>query len=311
MELIRGIHNIRSHHHGCVLSIGNFDGVHLGHAEVLRNLVAQAQKYNLPSVVMTFEPQPQEFFAPSQSPTRLSLLRDKLCLMRKLGVDYLLCIYFTEKFSHYTGNDFIEHLLVEQLGVRYLVVGDDFKYGRNRQGDFAQLQQAGQQYDFVVERTSSFIYQGERVSSSLIRQCLAEGNLEQARSYLGRNVVLSGRVQHGKKMGRKLGFPTANIALKRKKSPVQGVFAARLRYPGQDWINGVANVGYRPTIHGKHCLLEVHLFDFEQDIYGYAVEVELVKKLRDEQAFTSVHDLKNQITCDAEQARALFQSDAD
>jgi riboflavin kinase/FMN adenylyltransferase len=310
MELIRGIHNIKADHYGCVLSVGNFDGVHLGHEQVLSHLVAQAKKLGVPSMVMLFEPQPQEYFAIDTPPARLSLLRDKLVRMQALGVDRVLCIYFNARFSSYQVKDFIEGLLVEKLGVRFLVVGDDFRFGQNRQGNFEALQQAGLRHDFQVHRTESLLCASQRVSSSLIRERLSVGDLDQVRAYLGRDYRLTGRVQHGAKVGRTLGFPTANIALKRKQAPVRGVFAAKLRCREGEWLEGVANVGFRPTVHGRICLLEVHVFDFEQDIYGCAVEVALVSKLREEKPFSSMDELKKQIALDAQQAKLFFKSSA-
>lgn len=310
MELIRGIHNIKPHHHGCVLTMGNFDGVHRGHVHVLKHLSLKAKAYGVPSMAMTFEPQPQEFFAPDTSPGRLCLLRDKLSLMQPLDIDYLLCVYFKRSLANATEEAFVKDLLVDTLGVRYIVIGDDFKYGKARQGDFSTLKAAGLRYGFEVESTSSFMYEGQRVSSSLIRNSLKRGDLMQARHLLGHSFSLRGRVHHGQKIGRTLGFPTANIALKRKQVPVSGVFAARLRYDAT-WMQGVANIGFRPTMDGKVCLLEVHLFDFDDDLYGQAVEVELVSKLRDEKPFASIAELKHQITHDAQQAYALFQRDDD
>ena len=292
MELIRGIHNIQHRHHGCVLSIGNFDGVHLGHAQIIKKLLKKAKQYQVPSMTMTFEPQPQEFFLQEKSPARISLLRDKIRLMEEMGVDYLLCITFHPNFSRMTSQQFIEEVLVKKLGVRYILIGDDFKFGKDRQGGFEELEKAGQQHGFTVQRTQSFMLSDKRISSSLIRESLHDGNLEQARRFLGHPVMITGRVHHGEKVGRTLGFPTANIALKRKNSPVRGVFAARLRYGGQEWFDGVANVGFRPTLNGQICQLEVHLFDFDQDIYGESVEVELVAKLRDEKPFGSLDELK-------------------
>lgn len=310
MELIRGIHNILPQHHGCVLTIGNFDGVHRGHAEVINRLVEKAKHLDLPAVVMTFEPQPQEFFRGENAPARLSLLRDKVMLLDELSIERMLCINFNKKFADYTAEDFVEQLLVKALGVKYLVVGDDFCFGKQRQGNFNMLRKAGEKFGFAVVSTQSFVLGDKRVSSTEVRRLLAEGNMEQARRLLGHPFILSGKVAHGQKIGRTIGFPTANIALKRKVTPVRGVFAVKLYWDNSDIYEGVANVGFRPTVNGQVCQLEVHLFDFDGDLYGKAVEVELVAKIRDEQPFGSLDALKKQIKNDADRAKALLGSDA-
>lgn len=310
MELIRGIYNILPAHKGCVLSIGNFDGVHLGHASVISGLLKQAKLYQLPATVMLFEPQPQELFNAHEAPARLSLLRDKLRLLDELGIDRVVCVNFNEKFSQMTAKAFIEELLVKNLGVKYLVVGDDFRFGKFRRGNFAMLQRAGEKFGFAVEHTKSFELADHRVSSTLVRQELAKGNLEQVRRLLGHPYMITGKVAYGQQLGRRLGFPTANIALKRAVVPVRGVFAVKVRLPNMAVYEGVANIGFRPTIKGQQCLLEVHLFEFDDDLYGQPVEVELVAKIRDEHPFESLDALKHQIIQDVNQAKALFNNDA-
>ncbi|MBM7071557.1 bifunctional riboflavin kinase/FAD synthetase [Shewanella sp. 202IG2-18] len=310
MELIRGIHNISPNHHGCVLTIGNFDGVHRGHAEVINRLVEKAKQFGLPATLMTFEPQPQELFKGEDAPARLSLLRDKVILLDELGIDRVLCVNFNRKFASMPPEDFIEELLVKQLGVKYLVVGDDFCFGKKRAGNFDMLCKAGAKHGFAVVSTNSFIVGDTRVSSTAIRESLADGNFEQARRMLGHPYLLGGRVAHGQKLGRTLGFPTANIALKRNVVPVRGVFAVRAFWQDSEIYDGVANVGFRPTVNGQQCQLEVHLFDFNGDIYGQYIEVELVAKIRDERPFESLEALKAQIMNDANEAKALFSSDA-
>ncbi|QDE30448.1 bifunctional riboflavin kinase/FAD synthetase [Shewanella polaris] len=310
MELIRGIHNILPSHHGCVLTIGNFDGVHRGHAQVISSLVNKANHFQLPARLMTFEPQPQERFRGTDAPARLSLLRDKIRLLDELKVDQLLCINFTAAFASQPAEAFIEELLVKKLGVKYLVVGDDFCFGKGRLGNFDMLVEAGKKFGFTVVSTQSFVVGSSRVSSTAVREQLALGHLEQARRLLGHPFILSGKVAHGQKLGRTIGFPTANIALKRHVVPVRGVFAVRLYWDGSDIYEGVANVGFRPTVNGQTCRLEVHLFDFDSDLYGKRVEVELVAKIRDEHPFDSLDALKKQILNDANEARALFSNDA-
>ncbi|RTR34630.1 bifunctional riboflavin kinase/FAD synthetase [Shewanella atlantica] len=310
MELIRGIHNILPAHHGCVLTIGNFDGVHRGHAEVISKLVKKARQLKVPATLMTFEPQPQEMFRGESAPARLSILRDKIFLLEELGIDRLVCINFNAKFANLPAEDFIDKLLVESLGVKYLVVGDDFCFGKQRKGNFNMLKSAGEQHSFAVVSTQSFLLGDKRVSSTEIRQLLAKGKMEQARRLLGHPFTLCGKVAHGEKIGRTLGFPTANIALKRQVSPVRGVFAVKLYWDNSDTYEGVANVGFRPTVNGQVCQLEVHLFDFDGDLYGRTVEVELVAKIRDEQPFQSLEALKKQINNDANKAKALLGCDA-
>ncbi|KID58359.1 hypothetical protein JF50_06730 [Pseudoalteromonas luteoviolacea] len=305
MQLIRGIHNIRPHHYGCVLTIGNFDGVHLGHTEVLKGLKADAEKYNLPSTVMLFEPQPQEFFIKNKAPARLTRLRDKLALLAENGIERVICVSFNDKFSNLEAEYFIREVLCQRLGVKALTVGDDFRFGKGRKGDFAMLSSIGQELGVHVKDTLSFRQQNSRVSSTLIRNALAEGDLHKAHEMLGHTYAISGRVIHGWKKGRELGFRTANVALKRQVSPVQGVFAVNV-YINSKIFQGVANVGTKPTLNGKRALLEVHLFDFDQDIYGQFIKVELIHKLRNEQKFESLTHLTKQISADVDAARAVF-----
>lgn len=310
MELIRGINNILPAHHGCVLTIGNFDGVHRGHAEVISKLVKKARKLSVPATLMTFEPQPQEMFRGNSAPARLSTLRDKIVLLEELGIDRLVCINFNTKFAEMSAKDFIEKLLVKSLGVKYLVVGDDFCFGKGRVGNFEMLRTSGEQHQFAVVSMQSFLLGDKRVSSTEIRESLVKGKMEQARRLLGHPFILCGRVAHGQKIGRTLGFPTANIALKRQVSPVRGVFAVKLYWDNSDVYDGVANVGFRPTVNGQKCQLEVHIFDFDGDLYGRTVEVELVAKIRDEQPFQSLEALKTQINNDVNKAKDLLGFDA-
>ncbi|RLV61433.1 bifunctional riboflavin kinase/FAD synthetase [Parashewanella curva] len=310
MELIRGIHNILPSHHGCVLTIGNFDGVHRGHAKVIASLLEKAEHFSLPATVMTFEPQPQELFQGENAPARLSLLRDKIILLDELGVDRVLCVNFNKQFAQMPAEDFIKELLVKKLGIKYLVVGDDFCFGAKRQGNFKMLCEAGEKYGFAVVSTESFMLGSTRVSSTAIRETLSQGNFEAARRMLGHPYLLSGRVAHGKKLGRTIGFPTANIALKRNVVPVRGVFAVRCFWQDSEVYEGVANIGFRPTVNGQVCQLEVNIFDFNGDLYGQYIEVELVAKIRDEKPFESLEALKQQIEIDANEAKALFENDA-
>lgn len=307
MELIRGIHNIKPHHQGCVLTIGNFDGVHLGHQAVLRQVSEQAKKLGLPSTVMTFDPQPLELFAKNKSPARLTRLRDKFVQLSKLDIERLLCVNFNHHFANQSADAFISDLLVTRLGVKFLVVGDDFCFGRGREGNFAMLQQAGKKHGFEVVSTQSFCLQQLRVSSTAIREALAHDKLDQAAQMLGRDYSISGRVSHGRKLGRTIGFPTANIPLKRCVSPVSGVYTVQALGLSDEPIGGVANIGNRPTVNGVRQQLEVHLFDFKANLYGKQLEIVLLDKIRDEHKFESFEALKQQIELDAEAARVWLQ----
>lgn len=305
MELIRGLHNLREKHKGCVLTIGKFDGVHLGHQAVLKNVIEQSRVLGLPSTVMVFEPQPEEVFTPQQAPARLSRLRDKYEQLKELGVDRLLCIKFDRRFASYDAHDFIADLLVEKLGTRFLVVGDDFRFGKARKGDFAMLEHYAKQYRYDVVSTHSFRHHDCRISSTEIRIALAKGDFRQAHEMLGRPFTIAGKVVHGQKKGRTIGFPTANVLLKRCIAPINGVFAVNVKIDGSQY-KGVANVGTRPTLNGERSQLEVHIFDFDERIYGKLIRVEFSQKLRDEKKFDSFELLKNQIKLDAQQAKHLL-----
>jgi riboflavin kinase/FMN adenylyltransferase len=305
VELIRGLHNIGKQHHGCVLTIGKFDGVHLGHQAVLKNLVEKATSLNLPAVVMVFEPQPEELFAPQHAPARLSLLRDKYIALKKIGIHRLLCVRFTPLFSSMSPEAFIKDLLVDKLGVKFLVVGDDFRFGHKRAGDFELLEQQSSHFKFDVVSTQSFRMRDYRVSSTQVRQSLATADFAHVHDMLGSAFVMRGKVVHGEKNGRTIGYPTANVLLHRHKSPLNGVFAVKVHsHYGQH--NGVANVGMRPTLNGHTMQLETHIFDFDQSLYGQQLEVEFIEKIRDEIKFPDFQALKQQIIKDAQQARTLL-----
>ena len=306
MELIRGLHNLLPRHRGCVATIGNFDGVHLGHQAVLQQTCVKARELGLPSTVISFEPQPQEFFRPEQAPPRLTRLREKLIALAPHAVDRMLCLNFNRQLANLSAEQFIQQILVNGLGVRYLVVGDDFKFGKNRQGDFNMLVRAGREYDFEVANTHSFLLGDARVSSTLIREALWQGDLRRVTHLLGRPYSMCGRVAHGDKRGRTIGFPTANIYLHRQNTPILGVYAVQMKGVEEQPVNGVANIGNRPTVCGTRTLLEVHLFDFNKDIYGAHVEVVFVEKIRDEKRFESFDALKSQIQLDATQARNIL-----
>ena len=250
MKLIRGIHNLSQAPHGCVLTIGNFDGVHRGHQALLQGLRAEGRARGLPVVVMIFEPQPLELFAADKAPARLTRLREKLRYLAESGVDYVVCLRFDRRFAALTAQAFISDLLVKRLGVQFLAVGDDFRFGAGRQGDFLLLQKAGSEFGFDITSTQTFCHGGVRISSTAVRQALAEDNLEQAENLLGHPFIISGRVVHGDELGRTIGFPTANLPLRRQVSPVKGVYAVEVMGLGDKPLPGVANIGTRPTVAG-------------------------------------------------------------
>lgn len=290
-----------------VLAIGNFDGVHLGHAALLRRLAEVAASSGLAPTVLSFEPHPREFFAPDSAPARLTTLREKLELLGECGATQAVICPFNAGFAALSADEFIEQVLVRGCQTRHLIIGDDFRFGRGRSGDFALLQAAGQRFGFAVEAMGSVMVDGERVSSSAVRQALAAGDMERAASLLGRPYIIDGQVSHGDKIGRQLGFATANIRIRHNPLPMTGVFAVEVGGLGERPLPGVANLGIRPTVGGTRPLLEVHLFDFDRDIYGAHISVRFVHKLRDEQRFPNFDALKAQIAADAAAARAFFK----
>jgi len=312
MQLIRGIHNIQSSigsesDKQCVLTIGNFDGIHLGHRRVINALVDKAKQLNCVAAVMVFEPQPQELFSPDTAPARLTRLRDKYVYLERLGVERLICVNFNRRFADLTAQTFIEELLVKKLKVQHLIIGDDFHFGKNRMGNFSLLQKSGKQLGFDVSDTTSYKLEQCRISSTEIRKALEHNELAEAERMLGRPYSIIGRVFHGDKRGRQLGFPTANVLLKRRVSPVSGVYVVKIVSQDGDYF-GVANIGARPTVSGIKQQLEVHIFDFSKDIYGQTIEVVLLNKLREEKKFDSLAALTEQISLDSELARKYVRA---
>lgn len=304
---IRGLHNLRPRHRGCVATIGSFDGVHLGHQAILRQLNLAAESHHLPSVVIVFEPQPHEFFSGDKAPARLMRLREKIQALFAAGVQRVLCVQFNESLRSLSAQQFIEQVLVRGLAIKHLVVGDDFRFGCDRKGDFALLQEAGKAHGFSVSDTCTLLLHGERVSSTRIRQLLEQAAFAQAEELLGHAYSITGRVGYGQQLGRKLGVPTANIHLWRYRSPLHGVFAVTARLQNGEIYQGVANVGVRPTLGGdKKPILEVHLFDFSTGIYGSVIKVFFHQKLRNEQKFASLDELKAQLQVDITQAKTFF-----
>nr|BAL56689.1 riboflavin biosynthesis protein RibF [uncultured Gammaproteobacteria bacterium] len=306
MRLIVGLH--RSPPPGTVVTVGNFDGVHLGHRHLIHTLAREGERLGWPVTVVLFEPQPLEYFLKERAPARLTCLREKLAQFKGLPVDQVVVLRFNWKLAALPAWDFIERVLAKGLKVKYLVVGEDFRFGRNREGDFALLKAAGVRYRFEVSAAPTFALDGMRVSSTRIREALAQGDLKLAQALLGRPYSMCGRVIAGRKRGREFGFPTANLNLQRLRSPVCGVFAVTVQGVADRPWPGVANVGVRPTVErGSRVLLEVHLFDFTGELYGRYLEVFFHHKLRDELKFPTVAALRAQIQKDAAVARKLLQ----
>ena len=306
MRVIRGLHNLRDEHRGCVATIGNFDGVHRGHQAILEQCREQAAALNLPVTVVVFEPQPREFFAGDQAPPRLTRLREKVRLLGEAGVDRILCLPFNEALRSLTALEFIERVLIDGLGVRHLVVGDDFRFGCDRRGDFHLLTEVGERRGFEVEHTRTFTLDDERVSSTRVRTMLASGNFAAASRLLGRPYRLDGRVVPDQQLGRTIGVPTANLPLPSLPLPLQGVYAVVTELPDGRRLPAVANMGWRPTLGSKRPVLEVHLFDFDGDLYGERLVVFPCAKLRGEVKFDDFEALKAQIRADQARARRFF-----
>jgi len=305
MQVFRGIPE-RSDH-GCVLSIGNFDGVHRGHQALLAKLTAKSRATGLPSAVLTFEPHPREYFTHENRPIRLTSLREKILRIADQGVDRLYIGRFNARFAALTAEQFIEDILIRGLCARHLMIGDDFRFGKGRQGDFAMLEAAGQSVGFSVEAMHTLVHEGERVSSSAVRAALAEGDMPHAARLLGRPYSISGRVMHGDKIGRSIGFPTANIQLKHRSPPLMGIYTVSVEGLADKPWPGVASVGVRPTINDAgRPTLEVHLFDWTAECYGAHLKVNFLAKQRDEERYDTLDALTAQIARDANQARAYF-----
>jgi riboflavin kinase/FMN adenylyltransferase len=290
------------------VTIGNFDGIHLGHQAMLARLTARAASVGAAPAVLTFEPHPREIFTPESAPTRLTSLREKLEILRSLGVAHVHVCRFTKPFAALSPDEFVQRILVQGLNAHYVLVGDDFRFGAKRAGDFALLKQLGQTHGFEAEALHTVEAAGQRASSTAVREALAAGDMAMAAQLLGRPYSISGRVIGGDQLGRKIGYPTANIQLKHNKPPVKGIFAVRVQglATGANWP-GVASLGTRPTVHANgRPTLEVHLFNFNQSIYRQHLRVEFLHKLRDEAKFPDLETLIAQIDLDAQQARELL-----
>lgn len=293
---------------GCplALAIGNFDGMHLGHQALLSKLTAAARSRGLKSAVMTFEPHPREFFAPDNAPTRLASLREKLEFFAEAGIEYIYVCHFNSRFAQVPASDFMQRILRESMNVKSVLVGEDFRFGAKRQGSLADFTHAG----FDIISLPDVLLDGRRVSSTAVRESLAQGDLAKAALFLGRAYSISGKVVHGDKVGRTWGYPTANIHMLHDRPPLFGVYAVKLEGLAESHLPGVASLGVRPTVkHNGRPTLEVHLFDFQQDIYGKHVRVHFMHKIRDEMKFADVETLKAWIASDAKQAREYFKRD--
>ena len=306
MQILRSVPDAASS--PVALTIGNFDGVHLGHQAMLAKLRAAASARGLPACVMTFEPHPREFFAPDQAPVRLTSMREKLELLREHGVARTHVLRFNFALAQVTAADFIGRILVRGLGVRWLQVGDDFRFGARRSGDLAMLRAQAAEQGYEVESMATVELDGARVSSTAVRDALAAGDVEKAERLLGRPYSISGRVIGGDRLGRRLGFPTANVQMKHNRPPLTGIFAVQfVRADGRP-LQGVASLGVRPTVkaQGSAPVLEVYIFDFKEEIYGELVRVDFLHKFRDEAKYVDLDTLKAQIARDVADTRAYF-----
>ena len=286
MQVIRGIHNCRKQHQNGVLTIGNFDGLHLGHQKIFEQLHAEAKLLNTHGCLMTFEPLPREYFAKGNAAARLMNRVEKMRLLNSFKAsirpDYLLFLNFNQALASMSAGEFIEKILIDKLKIQAVIVGDDFRFGCDRKGNFSLLQEYGKKHQFSVISIASHLIENQRVSSTLVRDALSNNQLAAADKMLGRAYTICGHVNHGEKRGRTIGFPTANLHLRRSETPLRGVYSVTMHSPKHGDIAGIANVGFRPTVDGKHIQLEVHLFDFDKSIYGEQICVSFQHKIRDE-----------------------------
>jgi riboflavin kinase / FMN adenylyltransferase len=303
MRLIRGL---RTPAKRCVVTVGSYDGLHLGHQALLERLIERAALSEDASVVVTFEPMPREYLQPQQPPARLTSLRERWRILAPLPLDYLCLLRFDEALRNLSAGEFASRL-ARELGARTVVVGHDFRFGKSGEATASALADAGRQLGFEVEVLPAVTLGGERISSSGVRAALAAGDFGRARAWLGRPWSMRGRVRAGQRLGRDLGFPTANLPLERRRAPVAGVFAVRVHGIAAQGLPGVASLGTRPTVAGTEALLEAHVFDFDADLYGHEIAVEFVAKLREEACFASLEALSAQMRCDAVEARRLLE----
>lgn len=307
MRLIRGVAGLREHTAGCALTIGTYDGIHLGHQALLARVRGHAVRLGTASVLLTFEPTPREYLVPADPPARLTSLRERWRILTPLGVDYLWLLRFGDALRNLCAEDFAQ-LLVRELAPRVVVVGHDFRFARRGEATAPILVEAGRRLGFEVDVLPAVTLEGERISSSGVRAALAGGDFERARRWLGRPWSMRGRVRPGQRLGAQLGFPTANVPLERRRAPVAGIFAVHVHGVGEVARAGVASLGTRPTIGGTEALLEAHVFDFDGDLYGREIEVEFVARLRDEERFATLAALTAQMHRDAADARRILNA---
>lgn len=309
MKLIRGLVNLQHQDESCVATIGNFDGVHVGHQAIIEKVIAKANALGLPSCVLLFEPHPKEYFMGESCPPRITCFREKYNALQELGVDKLVVLQFNQSLRNMEAIAFVQSILIERLSVKHLVVGDDFHFGKQRKGNFQLLEQmsVGQ---YTLEPTPSVLVEGERVSSTLIRKTLAYSDLKKAETLLKRPFTITGKVGFGQQLGRTINFPTANVAIKRIRAPLNGVFLVKCQWNVEGKLQfawGAANCGSRPTVDGSKYRLEVHLLDINPELYGIELTVEFIASIRAEKKFDSVEDLKRQIVRDVEVSRKLIK----
>lgn len=306
MKLVRGIHNIKKKHKGCILTIGNFDSVHIGHQELLKYLKNESKNFNLKSMIMIFEPQPLEFFLTNKAPARLSRFRDKIKYFSEYNIDYVLCVKFNQKIASLTAKSFVYEILIQKLRVKCLITGSDFCFGRNKEGNIKYLLNISKKYNFKMINIKRIYKFGKKISSTNIRKALFFNNFKLAECLMGHPYRLSGRVVYGKRIGSVIGFPTANILFKCLVIPIHGVYVVKVYGLRNKFYPAVANIGKRPTVHGINQQIEVHLIDVSMNIYKRHIDIVFLKKIRNEEKFSSIRALKSRITRDIESARNFF-----
>ena len=307
MKVFSDFPSFRSVHEGCVATIGKYDGMHIGHQHVLNTLCRTADARGLPAVVIVSEPHPEEFFSSANAAPRLTPFQEKVDFLLSYGVSAVFRMTFDNALCNQAPKAFIQEFLLEGLGVKALIVGDDFRFGKNRKGDFRLLQEKGMELGFEVLREIPFKYAGHRVSSTLVRNCLEQGDCEQVHSLLGRYYSVSGRVETGKKLGRELGIPTANIDLEGRRLPLHGIFSVLVEFEGKT-LQGIASIGFNPTVENSDVAkLEVNIFDFDKNIYDERLVLSFIRKIRDEIKFPDLESMKHQMALDIEQARQSLQ----
>lgn len=306
MQLLRSLKGYPYFTNGAVVAIGNFDGVHLGHQHLLQNLRSRADAMQLPMVVVIFEPQAREFFMGHEAPPRIAPLRDKLSALQECGVDYVLCLRFNTSLANMQAHDFAEKIIFKCLNAKYLLVGRDFKFGKSRLGNFSLLNDLSKKYRSEVQQFHDFNHAAERVSSTIVRKLLKSSKFSQVANLLGRKYSISGRVIRGESNARKWGFPTANLNITQLPLVLRGVYCVQIKRKRGNILSGVANIGRRPTVSGNRQILEVHIFDFNDSLYGEELEVFFIEKIRDEKKFTSIDDLIARISQDITLAKEYF-----